>query len=94
MGLDVETTRYMVAEMKWQARLLMLGGAVPWNEFKEEAIHYAGLLVFTFLLPKCQYIQLAHSKTKFLYPTATLDISSKVERFIGNRNGDQNHTRY
>ena len=45
----METTRYMAAEMKWQVRLLTVGGALSWNEFKEEVVHYAGLLVFSFL---------------------------------------------
>ena len=75
--------------MKWQARLLMLGGAVPWNEFKEEAIHYVGLLVFAFLCLKCQYIQLARSMVKFLHPTTTIDINNKVVGFIGDRDRDQ-----
>ena len=85
----METTRYMAAEMKWQVRLLTVGGALLWNESKEEVVHYAGLLVFSFLDPKYQYIQLVHSMAKFLHLTAMLDINNKVVGFIGDRDRDK-----
>ena len=53
-------------------------GALTWKEFKEEAINYAGLVVITFLHPKCRYIQLAHSIVKFLHLTVTMNINNKV----------------
>ena len=58
------------------------------KKIKHDAIHYADLLVFAFLRPKCQYIQLAHSITKFLHATATMDINNKVVGFIGDRDDD------
>ena len=58
------------------------------EEFKEEAIYYAGLVVIAFLRPKCQYIQLAHSIAKLLHSTTIMDINNKVVGFIGDRNDD------
>ena len=58
-------------------------------DFKDEAVHYVGLLVFASLRPKCQYIQVVHSLAKFIHPMAMPDINDKLVGFIGDRNGDQ-----
>ena len=84
----METPKHMAAEMKWQARLIAAVGGIPYKEFKEDTIHYAGLVVFAFLRPKCSYIQLAHSISKFVHATAINDINNKVIGFIGDRDGD------
>ena len=75
--------------MRWQARLLLVsGGELPYKEFKEDAICYTCLIVFALLHPKCPYIQLAHSISKFVHVTATNDINNKVIGFVGNRDED------
>ena len=51
-GPTVDTVRHMVVEMKWKPRLLAAGGGLTVAKFKDEAIHYAGLLVLAFLCPK------------------------------------------
>ena len=74
--------------MKWQVRLIAAVGGIPYKEFKEDAIHYAGLVVFAFLHLKGPYIQLAHSISKFVHATATNDINNKVIGFIGDKDED------
>ena len=63
-------------------------GGLPYRRIKEDAIQYAGLVVFAFFRPKYPYIQLAHSISKFVHVTATNDINNKVIGFIGDRDED------
>ena len=60
-------------------------GALPGKDFKDDAIHYPGLVVLVFLRMNCQYIQLTHSITKFLHVTAIMDINNKVMGFVSDR---------
>ena len=61
---------------------------LPYKGFKDDAIHCAGLVVFAFIRPKCQYIQLAHSISKFIHATATMGINNKAIGSIGDRGDD------
>ena len=88
MGSEVETPKYMASEMKQQARLVAAGRGLPYKEFKDDAIHYAVLIVFAFLRLKCPYIQLAHSISKFIHATPTNDINNNAIGFISDRDED------